>query len=384
MLLWWHLPTLVSIADETTLAHVGDEWAYWKGTGEPSSPLTAWRQLGFDDSHWSTSPSGIGSAAGYPASIATPLPDMPFNYVSIYMRHKFTVLAPSAIKWLVLRLDYDGGFIAYLNGVEIARRGLPGAAGTRIFFNTPAAQHPAGAAEEIDVTPFSHLLQQGDNVLAIQAHNSSWFPSSFVIVPELLANFQRGPFVQNASAGTIQVVWKTPVATDSSVEFGLTQDLGTSSSDPRLSTNHVISLTGLEPGTRYYYRVRSSDGALTATSPTESFRTLKDSGPLRFVMLGDSGFGTLNQLRVARLITNAQPDLVLHAGDVIYPSFTSGLVDTRCLSIYGQHMRSTPYYFALGNHDLYSGPEAYLDAFYLPTNSVSPAEHLLAGTSPEH
>ena len=54
------------------------------------------------------------------------------------------------------------------------------------------------------------------------------------------------------------------------------------------------------------------------------------------------------------------------------------------LQPYQPHMAQTPYFFALGNHDLYSGVFHYLEAFYLPTNSVSQAQHAVLGTSPEH
>ena len=38
-------------------------------------------------------------------------------------------------------------------------------------------------------------------------------------------------------------------------------------------------------------------------------------------------------------------------------------------------MRSVPWFFALGNHDLYAGENHYQDSFYLPTNSVTGTEH---------
>ena len=37
---------------ETALLPAGDTWRYFKGTQEPSSPTTAWRAVGFQDSAW--------------------------------------------------------------------------------------------------------------------------------------------------------------------------------------------------------------------------------------------------------------------------------------------------------------------------------------------
>ncbi|MBI3414408.1 MAG: metallophosphoesterase [Verrucomicrobia bacterium] len=375
------------VADDVSLVRVGDEWKYAKGVAEASNSRALWRQRGFDDSQWLSGPAGIGfGGPGYGTlSAATGLPDVGFNYASVFMRRKFLVTDPAAIKWLVLRMDYEDGFVAYLNGVEIARRNLPGAVGSDVPFDAPVrTNHFAGDAEEIDVSYFAGLLVPGENVLAIQGHNNFNYPFGFVIVPELLANFQRGPFVQNASTNQIQIIWKTPVAADTQVEFGLTPDLRNIVGDTNLVTTHVVTLRNLAPDSLYYYHVRSGDGTNAAVSSVASFRTLKNSGGVRFMMLGDTGSGRIEQLRVARVVADAQPDLVLHAGDIIYPSFTNGVIDTRCLSIYGAHMRSTPYYFALGNHDLYSGVESYLNTFYLPTNNIPASDHFLAGTSPKH
>src|SRR5436309_375673 len=77
----------------------------------------------------------------------TLLADMPARYLSVFFRKKFTVTDPQAVKWLTLRIDYDDGFLAYLNGTEVARRGFaPGAA---VSFDTPAALLGTTWGEEI-------------------------------------------------------------------------------------------------------------------------------------------------------------------------------------------------------------------------------------------
>src|SRR6185436_3825626 len=226
------------LGDEVALVRVGETWRYLKGTNEASTPVTAWRQIGFDDSVWLTGQSGFGYSSFGAATIgaATILTDFPLNYLSVFFRKKFTVLRPETVKWLILRVDYDDGFVAYLNGVEIVRRGFPGPAGSSVPYNAAAAFHSAGAAEEINLTPFTNLLVTGDNILAIQAHNSSATSFSFTLVPELLANFQRGPFIQNASTNQIQVIWKTPVLSDTKVEFGTNVSLGNALFDTNLVT----------------------------------------------------------------------------------------------------------------------------------------------------
>jgi len=48
------------------------------------------------------------------------------NYVSVYIRRTFEVADPEALEELVLSVWYDDGFVAYLNGAEIARNNVSG------------------------------------------------------------------------------------------------------------------------------------------------------------------------------------------------------------------------------------------------------------------
>jgi hypothetical protein len=359
-------------ADEVSLVRVSEPWRYFRGTNEPSTPMTAWRQISFDDSDWSAGPSGFSyNTAGIHE--ATVIADSPVNYLSIYFRKTFTLTDTNAVKWLVLRASYDDGFVAYLNGTEVARRSFP--PDTVVRFDTPALLTGQILGEEIDLSAFVNLLVPDENVLGIQLHNSALQDTTMLLVPELLANFQRGPFVQNASSNSVQIIWKTPVASDSVVEFGITTDLGNRIADGNQVTNHVVTVTNLAPGNAYYYRVTSSVSGETATSPVAMFRTLKAAGPITFVAFGDSGSGSIAEYEVADVVRGIDPDLVLHVGDVVYPQFVTAQTDLRCLSVYGPHMRTTPYFFTIGNHDLYAGDGPYLEAFHLPTNATTGTEH---------
>lgn len=368
------MPFLVMLtrAQEPALIRVGETWHYFKGTNEPSTPMAAWRQTNFNDSNWSVGRSGFSyNTAGLHE--ATVIADSPVSYLSIYFRKTFMLMDTNAIKWLVLRASYNDGFVAYLNGTEVARRGF--APDTTVTFDTPALLTGQIIGEEIDLSSNVGLLAPGENVLAMQLHNSSLQDMAMMLVPELLANFQRGPFVQNASSNSVQIIWKTPGVSDSTVEFGTTMDLGNRILDANLVTNHVVTLTNLAPATAYYYRVTSSAGGEKAISPVAGFRTLKSAGQITFVAFGDGGLGSIPQYEVADVVRGLDPDLVLHVGDLIYPQFTTAQADLRCLSVYGPHMRTTPYFTTIGNHDLYAGDGPYLEAFHLPTNAVSGTEH---------
>ncbi len=366
-----------SKADEISLVRIGDAWRYVRGTNEPSSPVTAWRELAFDDSAWSEGLSGFSTIylqSGLEATFWSRTPDAH----SFYVRRRFTVADAQAVKWLLLRVDYDDGFVAYLNGQEIARRGLTN---DPVTYSDWADYHPGGAAEDIDVSNFTNLLTSGANLLAIQIHtsptNSPGLPDSLRLVPELLANFTRGPFLQNVSTTRVEIIWRTLVASDGVVEFGTNQSLGMQVADTNLSTEHVIEITNLSPGTRYFYQLRSTAANVPAASPVFSFHTFKKTGDFSFLVLGDSGTGSVSQYELARLMNQSDPDLVLHCGDIVYDAFLFGREDYRCFSVYGPQMRSVPYYFSMGNHEFEEGANGvpYLSTFHLPTNSVTGTEH---------
>lgn len=104
-----------------------------------------------------------------------------------YVRFHFNIADATGLDILLLRMAYDDGFVAYLNGAEIARRNAPG---TTSFDSPAASKRPGGAGlatEEIDVSAYAALLRSGDNVLAIQGLNASAADAEFLIRPELFA-----------------------------------------------------------------------------------------------------------------------------------------------------------------------------------------------------
>jgi hypothetical protein len=102
-----------------------------------------------------------------------------------YLRIPFTVTNLSAIEFLTLRMKYDDGFAAYLNGQPLVSRNAP----LEPQWNSTATAERSNLDgvifEEIDLTPGIDLLRAGTNVLAIQGLNLSAGDSDFLCVAEL-------------------------------------------------------------------------------------------------------------------------------------------------------------------------------------------------------
>ncbi|MEX2187844.1 MAG: discoidin domain-containing protein, partial [Pirellulales bacterium] len=90
----------------------------------------AWTEQDFDDSAWSAAATGIGyDTTGDYAPLFGAGGDVQAEMqgvnASAYIRTDFDVADPTAIDVLRLRMKYDDGFVAYLNGTEVARRNAP-------------------------------------------------------------------------------------------------------------------------------------------------------------------------------------------------------------------------------------------------------------------
>ena len=104
------------------LLDLGPGWKYFKGRSEPVPYAVTvsprWTKGGFDDTDWLSGSTGIGYGDGDDATV---LDDMRGDYSSVYMRRNFTLPEDANLRAIQLSINYDDGFVAYLNGREIAR-----------------------------------------------------------------------------------------------------------------------------------------------------------------------------------------------------------------------------------------------------------------------
>lgn len=143
------------------------ESRYFTGT---SAPETNWQSADFDDNSWLIGACSVGYGDDDDLTTINPI-------LSVYVRAEFEIIDLAQIKGLVLNMDYDDAFVAYLNGQEVARSNI-GVSGVEPAYNQAAdANHEAlmyrGKLPETFNLSVDHLslLREGKNVLAIQVHN---------------------------------------------------------------------------------------------------------------------------------------------------------------------------------------------------------------------
>jgi predicted phosphodiesterase len=365
-----------AIAHAHTELYVAEssEFVYYKGY---QTPPADWIQPAFtEDGLWLASTNGFSIGYG-DGDDNTLLTDMQGNYLTVYVRVHFQGGSEIAdLTYLALTAWFDDGFVAYLNGQEIARSHVPAGA---LSADDPASGHEVSDGEQ-DFTIDPALLNQGDNVLAAEIHNASLASSDLSFLPVLWgydtpppeANIIRGPFLQQVDRNSVIVVWETDLAADSRVIFGPTQEMEHEILDPDPKTRHRVVLTGLAPNSTQYYEVQSAYWP----SGMGRFYTERDlAEPYRVAVFGDTRSNHQDHRNVSRALIAANPHLAFHTGDLVGDGDEPIQWDT-FLDVESQLMFEIPLYPALGNHE--GSGDLYVDVFDLPSNTPSPERYYVA------
>ena len=163
-----------------TIITQGDTFRYVVPASEPSS---LWRSVSYNDSSWGEGKSGFGYSDGDDNTV------LASGITSVFIRKKFTIEDISHVKEAILHMDYDDGFVAYINGVEIARANIS-SVGPPAFNAYTTQDHEAqiyagGVPDAFPIEDITSVLVEGENVLAIQVHNVSATSSDMSAIPFL-------------------------------------------------------------------------------------------------------------------------------------------------------------------------------------------------------
>ena len=172
------------VAEWDAVINWGDSWSYWPGT---SAPISNWDDPGTDISNWSTGPSGFGYGDNDDNTELSQI-------ISVFARKTFQIDDPTMITKALFHIDYDDGYIAYLNGEEFSRRNM-GAPNTQVYYNeTTTGLHEAeiysgGFPEEISIDLNEFPIVSGDNTLAVEVHNYNTSSSDLSCIPFLTLGY---------------------------------------------------------------------------------------------------------------------------------------------------------------------------------------------------
>ncbi|MGC6582458.1 MAG: lamin tail domain-containing protein [Akkermansiaceae bacterium] len=150
-----------------------DRLLRWDVNDQPfAGSAPAWWSSSFNDNLWKTGNMPIGYGTTVTTNLGSKLRDVS---PSLYVRKTFTASSSDAASGSALNLEikYNDGFVAWINGIEVARENM-GAPKAHIFHDQVSyrASAQTTAAKTIDLGIASSLLVDGENVIAVQINNN--------------------------------------------------------------------------------------------------------------------------------------------------------------------------------------------------------------------
>ena len=328
------------------------------------------------------------------------------NSTSLYARIPFTVDAGTlaSLQTLTLKMKYDDGYVAWLNGTKVATRNAPD---TPAYNSTATATRvsdlQATTFETIDITAYLNLLSTTDtNILAIQVLKSSTADTDILVVPELsqIVSTQSSDHffaTPTPGAANTQDTWKADV--DFSVKHGfydvpiqltLTSTISgadiwytTDGSDPAApnlaksvsNSGPAVSVTGISCG---------GTTTATATAPNHGFITGQT------ITISGATATPPNYYNGTFVIANATQNSFTYTMAGTPGSATSGTITARTCGLASASGTATVtlanHGYAIGNLVVISGavPTAYNGVFTITGVTASTFSYMVSGgpTSP--
>jgi predicted phosphodiesterase len=193
---------------------------------------------------------------------------------------------------------------------------------------------------------------------------------SFVFAQQVI----RGPYLQVKTDQSIEICWRTDVATNSVINYGTSaSSLSQQVVDNNAVTDHFITISALTANTKYYYSVGTTQQILS-TASNQHFTTAPAPGtvgPYRFWVIGDFGKGNQGQRDVMNSFlgysANKDVDLMVMLGDNAYSDGTQTEYQNNLFNIYDSILPYIPVVSTPGNHDYNS-----VNRFSDPTQHTGP------------
>jgi exopolysaccharide biosynthesis protein len=318
------------------------DWKYYAQNTDLLSLPTPHYATAYNDSAWAAGNGILGFGETY---LATTLPN--HGGYTYYFRKTFTISEdPAAITSLTLEATYDDGFVAYINGQEVARRSMPAGPYT---YTTAGVNHESGQIyETIDLTAQIGRLVQGTNVIAVDVHQINL--TSTDIVWDAALSYQTGqPSPTNTPTNTPTL---TPTTT-------LTDTSATSTTPPSPTSSY--SPTYNPTGTP-----SSTPTPTPSQTPTPTSTTTLNPDAFSFVSMGDGQALAAPFALTVNQIATLHPELAIFNGDleingVAVSEMDPMITDLKNAGLFNQT------FLARGNHDNAVGGSAALWESYFET-----------------
>ncbi len=206
--------------------------------------------------------------------------------------------------------------------------------------------------------------------------NSIWL-YLLLITFQVSAQVTRQPYLQDVTPYSVVIRWQTGNNIKGEVYFGESISILNFKAYEALkeTTNHLVKITGLMPGTKYYYSVESSSDL----DSSRYFITSPSAGSKKSVRIwAISDFGQRDSHQNNRRLetvnvwkefnhNNYHADFILSLGDQTEDDSLNQL-QNNYFNMLENVLRNSSLYTVVGNHDIHDHLLNYLNTFTLPEN----------------
>lgn len=184
------------------------------------------------------------------------------------------------------------------------------------------------------------------------------------------AEFEKTPYLQNATPTSVTVMWETSRAVPAKVTVH--DKAGTRTIDVEAKARQEVVIDGLAPASRYRYEVTAGEDTLGGELTTAP--EIGAAAPFTFIVFGDTRSSSDSHRRLIERIRNEVPDFVLGTGDLVDEGHDLRQWQT-FFDVEGPLLRDNVFFPALGNHDRQGQgrtADNYRMWFSLPDNGADP------------
>jgi hypothetical protein len=234
----------------------------------PTSSIydATWTSRTFNDSVFTiVGPTGVGyeqnpgDAVNFTAEIGRTIP---FGTTSVYTRVNFNLSTLAGVDSLTLRMRYDDGFVAYINGVRVAEGFAPEVSQWNSVATGQRSDSLSEQFEDFDISTVIPYLVTGQNVLAIHGMNTGSSSSDMLISPMLVASAAQ--ITTPTDVGYFEIA--TPGYGNGDTNFaGYVADPVMSVPRGFYSSTQSVSITSATPGAIIVYTTNGSTPAVNAS-----------------------------------------------------------------------------------------------------------------------
>lgn len=195
----WYFDTVASGGETILIPRTTGGWRYDASRAEPSA---GWKGLPYDDSGWQQATTEVGFGENDENTTLTAAEQGPSDdrTIAVYFRKTFQLTDAAAVTDLLVKLNRDDGAVVYFNGSELERSNI--AAGPVTYSTLASNANPENVFIDMPAPAnLLSLLQDVENVIAVEIHQSSNTSSDLSFDLELIATLASEPTSESGLTG---------------------------------------------------------------------------------------------------------------------------------------------------------------------------------------